>query len=138
MNPALYRQYIQGNRRRSDVMNYIDEKVPHQKLGSGASNTLDLIEGFLYGADQHDDGYVNPALVQLKLIANTEDSTYPELTQPESTQPEYLSKRTQQSDKKRIRWLIAIIEAPSPTGVQANAVGYLAELIDLHQQLVRR
>ena len=133
MNPALYRQYIQGNCLGSDVMNYIDEKVPHQKLGSGASNTLDSIEGFLYGADQHDDGYVNPALVQLKLIANTEDSTYPELTQPE-----YLSKRTQQSDKKRIRSLIAIIEAPTPTGVQANAVGYLAELIDLHQELVRR
>ena len=96
MNPAMYRQYVQGNRRGSDVMNYIDEKVPHQKLGSSEEWVLSQIESFLYLADRRDDQLGTPvALTQLTLMADAQESAPPVLTHPE-----YLSKRTQLKDKE--------------------------------------
>ncbi len=134
MNPALYRQYIQGNCLGSEVMDYIDERVPHQKLGSPEGSVLSLIESSLYRADKHDDQSGTPvALTQLRLISSAQESTPPALTHPE-----HLSKRTQQADKNRSGRLIGIIEAPSPMDFGADAVGHLAELIDLHQEFVRR
>ena len=134
MNPAMYRQYIQGNCLGSDVMNYIDEKVPHQKLGFSEEWALSQIESFLYLADRRDDQLGTPvALTQLRLIANAQESTPPVLTHPE-----HLSKRTQQKDKEWSQQLINIISPEVSMDFGADAVGYLAELIDLHQQLVRR
>ena len=134
MNPALYRQYIQGNCLGSDVMNYIDERVHHQKLGSSEEWVLSQMESYLYRADKRDDQSETPvALTQLKLIANAQESTPLVLTHPE-----YLSKRTQQADKTRSQRLIKMMEPPILEFFQADAVGYLTELIDIHQQLVRR
>ena len=134
MNPAMYRQYIQGNCLGSDVMNYLDEKVPHQKLGSSEEWVLSQIESFLYLADRRDDQSGTPvALTQLRLMANAQESTPPVLTHPE-----HLSKRTQLEDKEWSQQLINIIGPEVSMDFGAHAVGYLAELIDLHQQLVRR
>ena len=128
MNPAMYRQYIQGNRRGSEVMDYIDEKVPHQALDSPAADALDFIEGIVYRADKRDDVSEGSALAQLKLIAAGQ----------ESTRPEYLSKRTQQADKNRSQEFIRVIEDREHIAPPANGVGKLAELIDMHQEFVRR
>ena len=134
MNPAMYRQYIQGNCLGSDVMNYIDEKVPHQKLGSSEESVLNQIESYLYRADKRDDKSGTPvALTQLRLIVNAQESTPPVLTHPE-----HLSKRTQQKDKKWSQQLINIISPEVSMAFQEDEVGYLAELIDLHQELGRR
>ena len=128
MNPAMYRQYIQGNRRGSEVMDYIDEKVPRQALDSPAADALDFIEGIAYRADKRDDVSEGSALAQLKLIAAGQ----------ESTRPEYLSKRTQQANKERSQELIRVIEDREHIAPPANGVGKLAELIDMHQEFVRR
>ena len=69
----------------------------------------------------------------MRLIANAQESTPPVLTHPE-----YLSKRTQQADKNRSQQLINIIGPETSRAFPEDEVGYLAELIDLHQQLVRR
>ena len=134
MNPAMYLQYIQGNCLGSDVMNYIDEKVPHQKLGSSEEWVLSQIESYLYRADKRDDQSGTPvALTQLRLIVNAQESTPPALTHPE-----HLSKRTQQEDKKWSQQLINILISEASMAFPEDEVGYLAELIDLHQELVRR
>ena len=134
MNPAMYRQYIQGNCLGSDVMNYIDERVPHQKLGPSEEWVLSQIESFLYLADRRDDQLGTPvALTQLRLMADAQDSTPPVLTHPE-----YLSKRIQLKDKEWSQQLIDIISPEVSMDLGAHAVGYLAELIDIHQELVRR
>ena len=52
MTPALYRQYIQGNCLGSDVMNYIDERVPHQKLGPSEEWFLSEIESLFIPSRQ--------------------------------------------------------------------------------------
>ena len=128
INPALYRQYIQGDRLGCEVMDYIDEQVPHQKLDSLASNTLDWIESSVYHAEKRDDARESGALAQLRLIAGGQELRH----------PEFLSNRTQQADKERGQRLISIIENPRHTSFPGNAVGHLAELIDIHQELVRR
>ena len=135
MNRAMYREFIQGNILASDVMNYIDERVHNQKSDLGGNHTLNLIEVYLYFADRNDGRSKPIAWDQLLLKADSKELTH----------PEYISNRTQQAPKERIQQLLRIMKElidrmcdifqPSfPTG----SVDYVAELIDLHQQLIRR
>ena len=104
MNPSLYRLYIERKCLGSEVMNYIYEKVPYQNLDTRTNNALNLIEGYLYLSDKHDDMSEPPVVIQLKALLDAPDSSSSNLSHPE-----YLSERTLNSDKARIQLLINIV-----------------------------
>ena len=78
-----------------------------------------------------------PALEQLTILSD------PLYSGPEAlTRPEYLSERTKNSDERKINRLVQILgnnQIFNQHGNLSNKVpGYLAEMIDLHQAVLRR
>ena len=131
-NPNLYRQFVAGNRRASEVMNYIYSIVNMTGFDRKLSNLMDLIEANLYFATDKRDLFTGaqnpPALTQLGLLESGASLT----------QPEYLSEKTQVSDSNRLRGLREIAESADREWYSEDPVDYLGELIDLHQSIVRR
>ena len=130
-NPTLYREYLRGECTGSGVMNFIDEKLPLGDSDSNISGLLDVIEAFLYVSDSRfgpRDFGGSPSLVQLDLLSNNENLTT----------PHYLTHRTQKSDQKRIMRLKSLTGRIHQSIVPSIAIDYLAELIDLHQNVLRR
>ena len=130
-NPNLYRQYIQGNCLGSMVMDYIDEVLPPQSRDERLESQLNVVEAYLYAGDWRGYHPVSPqssAYLQLQLLQNGEEMTY----------PEYVSSRTGKSDEQRLLTLQRIMSGDPRMTSSKNIVGYLAKLIDLHQEQVRR
>ena len=131
VSPTLYREYVRGECTGSKVMNYIDEKLPVRDSDRNMSNFLNIIEAYLYLADSRFDSMDfggSPSLVQLDLLSNNE----------ELTAPHYLTKRTLSSDQNRIMRLKVLTGPIRETSIPPSVVAYLAELIDLHQNVLRR
>ena len=130
INTTLYRQFIQGNCHGSEVMNYVENEISlnDSDLASGPTiglvSILNIIESQLYRAEKQDYGTSEPssALDQLKL---KQDNT-------PLTHPDYLSKRTQNADIKRITRLIELSSSGSMLDFWDNIIDHTAALIDLH------
>ena len=133
LNPSLYRQYVAGKLLGSDVMNYLDELLPREQSHREESNALLWVEADLYCADRISTGGEIPALQQLNLVLANDCSGFENLTQPE-----YLSMKTRESDKRRVADLVGILNISRMSDLTSNDLGYLAELIDLHQVESRR
>ena len=139
-NSQLYHEFVRGDRRSSEVLDYIDGLIPPSNPRSDLSNTLASIECLLYysdyrGPDDHfgDIGVQVPALQQLRLFADGHDLT----------QPQYLSQRTRNGprDSDKVPYLVsrlASLCAPRFEDEPRNIIRYLANLIDLGGGLLRR
>ena len=130
-NPTLYQQYVQGDCPGSMVMDHIEELLFAQGVDSNLAGRLDLIEAYVYIGDRRGHGLsLQPSsgYEQLQLLNNGESLTH----------PEYLSKRTRASSGERVSGLTRLMTDVSARFDTDNMVGYLAHLIDLHQDLVRR
>ena len=107
------------------------KKLPVRDSDRNMSNFLNIIEAYLYLADSRFDSMDfggSPSLVQLDLLSNNE----------ELTAPHYLTKRTLSSDQNRIMRLKVLTGPIRETSIPPSVVAYLAELIDLHQNVLRR
>ena len=133
-NPSLFLRYVQGNCLGSEVMDYIDDKMTAHSSDSELAWTIDTIEAYLYAVDQRrngDNSYGATAFEQITLLyeGTTEDLTHPEL----------LSQRTRGADKARARELMGHLADVSRDIINMpNVIEYLAELINLQQEFVRR
>ncbi len=131
-NPTLYRQFVRHDCHASKVIDYIDETLTARELLDGQLlHALNVIEANFYSVEAEDgrSGYGRPtALQQLDLLAKEEALTH----------PEYLSKRTRQSDKQRTDGLLEMAKEAYKYSPAHNAIGRVAELIDLNQSLIRR
>lgn len=130
-DPTLYRQYVQGNCLGSTVMDHVDKKLSTQILDRNLTRILDMVEVNLYFGYTKGYSPVPPpssAFDQLQLLSSGEELTH----------PEYLSEKTQKSDPQRIATLMTIMSEGQYFMSSENNVGYVATLIDLHQELVRR
>ena len=130
-NLALYRQFIQGQCLASQVMDYLDTILPTQGPDDRLVGTLDEIEVELYLAEavsSHTTSREATPRTQLELIQQGKEPSH----------PEYLSKRTGSSDAQRAGRLISMFQSNRRWPFPAISVSYLANLIDLHQKLVRR
>ena len=137
-NPVLYQAFVAGRRRGTDVMDFINESVAMGDQFASIQHVLDQVEAYLYLTDKRFGTSENrqaPALEQLKLLQNGSDPT----------QPEHLSQKTRTTTSRQAGRLVNLmerIESPSFFGpdpaVPTTAVPYVASLIDLHQNLVRR
>ncbi len=130
-NSTLYRQFKQGDCLGSEVMNYIYKAADLQRIDGSSAHALNVIEAFLYQLEAGFDGWaVNTptALSQLQLLENGQELTH----------PQYLSKRTIEGGTQRAGRLIDIAQSWRSLDLEFRVVNYLAALIDLHQELVRR
>ena len=134
-NSILYRQFIRGDCHASEVMNWVETAVFlgdsdfTERPTIGLASILDRIESQLYRAEkqQYDTSEPSAALDQLKLIQNNSPITH----------PEYLSERTQSSDRGRIDKLIGLSNSSNMMEFWDNIIDHIAALIDLHQPIHR-
>ncbi len=134
-NQALYQGFIKGDRRGSEVMDYIDKLVFDEELDSDLNDYLDLIEAGLYLTQAQSQAFVT----QLGLIWKKEPLTHPEYL-------EDLSERTKKSGEEKLKKLLQIIERSYQDNsyqnlVTRSTIGYLSgliELLEIPQQRQRR
>ena len=129
---SLYARYVQGQCLGSEVMDHIDGMMATQLSDGELAWTVDAIEAHLYFVDQERDrnnSNASTALEQIKLLSQGFNLTHPEL----------LSQRTRGADKNRARELMErMTDARRDIGHIPNIIEYLAELINLQQEFVRR
>ncbi len=129
-NNQLYRRFISGRSFPSEVMDYVDDIVGAQNFTPDQSIvwTLDTIEALLYRTERRPYGQTAEALNQLELLS----------TGAELTSPDYLSRRTQTAGEHRANRLKEFISRSMRPDISFEIVKYTANLIDLHQEMVRR
>ena len=127
-NLALYRAFIQGRCRASDVVNYIDETVSGTRSSDVRERRMNEIESCLYVAEHGDRGGEPPAVAQLRLLHAGKELTH----------PEYVSERTKKAESQSISELLENTRQRANMVLGHQGVDHLAELIDLHQQITRR
>ncbi len=127
-NVTLYRDFVQGRRRASDVVNYIDETVPGTRSSGVRERQMNEIESCLYLAEHGDRGGEPPAMAQLRLLQEG----------AELTSPEYVSERMKKAESQRISALLDNIRQRANQVLGHQGPDHLAKLIDLHQQITRR
>ena len=132
-NPELYRRFIQRKCLASEVIDYVGAALGQMGIDGEDMWWLDYMEAYLYLAESH--RYLSAretptAIEQLKLLAS--DS--------ELNSPNYLSERLRSGDQARVSNVLGLIQAEQRRlrPFSADSISYLAELIDLHQGLVRR
>ena len=131
INTSLYRQFIHGDCRASDVINYVEKAISLENSDftarptTGLVSILDRIESQMYRAEKqvYDTSEPSSALDQLKFKLENSTLTY----------PDYLSERTQNSDGRRIARLLELSSSEDLFNFWDNIVDHIAGLIDLHQ-----
>ena len=132
-NLTLYRQLVQGTYRGSQVMDYINSKIRRQGMDARLPNALNVMEAYLY-LTEYDEASselnVETALGQLKHVENGEPLDH----------PEYLSQRTRnlEATAAAVNRAVERLSRSSFRGDYVGLIHYLAGLIDLHQDFVRR
>ena len=123
--PQLYRRYVQGDCRASDIINHLDERLSAQSLDRRVMDILDMIEAELYGAAS-DGAFGSPesARNQLKLLAAGESLTNPEV----------LSHRVQSG--RNANRLVQVLQ--SDRWWHGATLRYIASLIDMYDSMARR
>ena len=110
-NPSLYQKFIKGKCLSSEVMDYIDGRIPDAKRVDWLDNTLVMIESELYRTDSE-------ALQALSGVANRH-----------ATPPsKHLSKRTRE-DANRAKKLLSVF-GPRDSEI---SIPYIFSLIELTQ-----
>lgn len=103
-DPLLYRQFLKGQRRASEVMNFVFEQKPPPTYDRNPDGWLDVIEAILYKLEGHIPGYPREegsAVDQLSLQSQGNALTCPEL----------LSDKTRSGGKSRAEWLLGRMDS---------------------------
>ena len=132
-NLTLYRQLVQGTYRGSQVMDYINSKIRHQGMDAPLQNGLNVMEAYLYLTEYGEASSklnAETALGQLKYAENGGPLDH----------PEYLSQRTRdlKATAAAVNRAVERLNNSFWGGDYVGLIHYLAGLIDLHQDFVRR
>ena len=114
-NQALYQGFVKGDRRGSEIMDYIDELVFDEELDSDMNDYLDMIEADLYLTQGEE--FVS----QLRRVDEGEPLTH----------LEYLSERSKKSGEEKIKKLSEMIKGRYRFVVTKGTIQYLSGLIEL-------
>ncbi len=130
-NPLLYRQFILGERRASDLFNYVEELDTPLTADRGLDEWLIATEFCLYFTEVPDPPVPpgeSSAIKQLELLAQDKKLTHPEL----------LSNRTKASTKERAKRLLRLRDSHEIArfpGLRRSTLLYLDGLIDFRKTL---
>ena len=130
-SPDVYRSFVIGNFKTSEVMDYIDGEMRRDLIDEDLTRYLDRSEGFLYCAD----------------IANREDGmrgedAHTELLGLSQGNVEFgfqvISRRAQNANPEQLSRMRQAIEDGNILKITSKVFGRLAELIDTYQMQLRR
>ncbi len=130
-NPLLYRQFILGERRASDLLDYVEEFDTPLTDDRGLDAWFIATEFCLYYIEVPDPPVPagkSSAIAQLELLAQDEKLTHPEL----------LSNRTKASTKERVKRLLRLGDSHEIVrfpGLRRSTLLYLDGLIDFRKTL---
>ena len=151
-NLNLYRKLVKGECFASEVMNYVYSLIPQDDGYSNIARTLALIEGYLYVIEV--DGR-RTAMVRSQFL----DLLNEKKSLDELSQPELLSERIRRAfelkekgafnrgdislyskvpEERIIASLLETITDAQNSGISGNSLEYLVEMIDFHQEMLRR
>ncbi len=125
-SPSLYRQFIQGERRASDVMNYVDELNTSQTSEREIDRWLDGTEAYMYFVEEPKHNLAGDSTAveqQLSLMVQGKDLTHPEL----------LSNRTKASGSEKATYLLKTIDSERASGIGRGVLSFFDGLIDLQK-----
>ena len=124
-DPTLYRQFVQGGRRASELLNFVDELDTPLAGERHFDEWLNHTEAYLYAVEEPIPNFTGgtTAVGQLKLKAQGKELTHPEL----------LSNRTRTSENERAAWLLGKIDSDNSTFHGRSTLEYLNGLIDLQK-----
>ena len=154
-NQHLYQRLIRRQCLASEVMNYVHSLIPQDSGYTMMARTLALTEGYLYAVEGNSSNGSQAAEPgsQFHDLLNRKKSL------DQLTHPEYLSERVREAFRRReqgefepndvhlhsnvpearmIASLLETIVYAQNSGVSASSLKNLAELIDLHQEMLRR
>ena len=128
-NPELFRQFVLGERRASEVLDYLDEETSLSTADPHSDDWLTVMEAYLYLSERQDSRNTTelPVLGQLKLLQQGLELTHPEI----------LSKRIIGADPGKVDMLIGIIGSRVGPHLRRGMLDHLVGLIDL-PDLLRR
>jgi len=124
-NPTLYRQFMRGERRASELLNYVDELETPFSGERDYEGWLHVAEAYLYAVEEPISNHTGgtTAVDQLRRKAQGNELTRPEL----------LSNRTGASKIDKAKWLLEKIKSEVPTLHGRSTLEYLDSLIDLQK-----
>ena len=122
---TLYRQFVRGGRRASELLNFVDELDTPHAGERDFDGWLDLAEACLYAVEEGIPNLTggSSAVDQLRRKAQGKELTHPEL----------LSNRTRASAKDKAEWLLRKIDSDNSTFHGRSTLEYLNGLIDLQK-----
>ena len=151
-NPNLYRKLVKGECFASEVMNYVYSLIPQDDGYSVMARTLALIEGYLYVIEGNSRRAVTAQSQFFDLL--NEKKTLNELSQSELLS-ERIRKAFELKEKgifnkedmdvfskvpegRIIAILLETMTSAQRNGVPDNSLEYFTEMIDFHQEMIRR
>lgn len=129
-DPLLYRQFIQGERHGSDLLNFVEGFEPSFGKDHYLDGWLLSTEAHLYAVEAQDDFVAGEPSALEQLVLKEQDK--------ELTHPELLSDRTKASENKRVARLLQMInsaEFAALRGRRRRTLDYLDGLIDFQKTL---
>ncbi len=154
-NQHLYKGITRGEALASDVMNYVHSLIPKDSGYTKLARTLALMEGALYVIEQESFNSRTTIGGQSQFMALLNEKK----TLDELPRPEYLSERIKEAfrlkeegvfnqnevylhsnvaEARTIASLLETIVYAQNSGISSNSLKNIAQMIDLHQEMLRR
>ena len=130
-NLTLFRRFIQGTSRASEVIDSFNDLLPTEGIDRTLAYLIRMAEVQLYASESgggFSDFPENTPLGQLQLIRDGKALTH----------KEYLSKRTQNATKNSAGDMLKIIESDISYMWHRITKAHIINLIELHEGMVRR
>ena len=127
-NSTLYHEFVQRDRKGSEVMDFIDDRIDHTSLDDSMEHELDVIEADLYLNDKRKrNNDISASVVELRDLVEALKNGVP---RPHMVN---LSARTQKSELKRVQKLYKLVNSASHQDSFRGEVARMSKLIELYQ-----
>lgn len=129
-NSTLYHEFVRGDRKGSEVMDFIDDRIDRTNLDDSTERDLDVIEAYLYLNDKRTgNSDISASIRELR------DLTEALKNGDERPHMESISKRTQISEIKRVDRLFSMVNHPDNRYGENRELARMLGLIELYQPI---
>lgn len=137
-NHDLYQRLIRRQCLASEVMNYVHSLVPQDSGYTMIAHTLSLIEVYLYAFEHRSSSRPRGESPIAQILAVIDDKK----SLDELPRPEYLSERVKDAlrreEEPMTELLLESIRNAENSDISPNSLKDLVEMIDFHQEMLRR
>ena len=129
-NSTLYHEFVRGDRKGSEVMDFIDNQIDRTNLDASSERELDEIEACFYLNDeQTGNSDISAPIRELRDLAEALENG------DQIPHMENLSVRTQKADIERVKQLYQFVDHPYKRNALRGELARMFKLIELHQPI---